>query len=285
MPDEAQPNPELPLPVSADGRGPGWVPFPESPAELSLDPDVLARELAAELLGDPLDDLESLEAAAVDVVGECDRGLQLLEGDREQRMQGLRIFCEHRDPRAIPLLLPLLQSPCPVLRMSGVYALGRNPHPLAVEPLLTLLASDDNGYVRKAVAWSLGNYPDAPILNPLIRTLQVDVAAVRLWAASSLADAGATGAAKADPAAAQLLLSLRIDSEPAVRSNSAWSLGRLYGDLVEPRQQSVVEALLHTLLHDGDSTVRDEARLALEQLEQPEVLDRFQTLVDEGLIS
>jgi len=285
MPDEAQPNPELPLPVSADGRGPGWVPFPESPAELALDPDVLARELAAELLGDPLDDLESLEAAAVDVAGECDRGLQLLEGDREQRMQGLRIFCEHRDPRAIPLLLPLLQSPCPVLRMSGVYALGRNPHPLAVEPLLTLLASDDNGYVRKAVAWSLGNYPDAPILNPLIRTLQVDVAAVRLWAASSLADAGATGAAKADPAAAQLLLSLRIDSEPAVRSNSAWSLGRLYGDLVEPRQQSVVEALLHTLLHDGDSTVRDEARLALEQLEQPEVLDRFQTLVDEGLIS
>jgi len=284
MPDEAQPNPELPLPVSADGRGPGWVPFPESPAELALDPDVLARELAAELLGDPLDDLESLEAAAVDVVGECDRGLQLLEGDREQRMQGLRIFCEHRDPRAIPLLLPLLQSPCPVLRMSGVYALGRNPHPLAVEPLLTLLGSDDNGYVRKAVAWSLGNYPDAPILNPLIRTLQVDVAAVRLWAASSLADAGATGAAKADPAAAQLLLSLRIDSEPAVRSNSAWSLGRLYGDLVEPRQQTVVEALLHTLLHDGDSTVRDEARLALEQLEQPEVLDRFQTLVDEGLI-
>ncbi|MEB3182973.1 MAG: HEAT repeat domain-containing protein [Cyanobacteriota bacterium] len=261
------------------------MPFPESPAELALDPDVLARELAAELLGDPLDDLESLEAAAVDVAGECDRGLQLLEGDREQRMQGLRIFCEHRDPRAIPLLLPLLQSPCPVLRMSGVYALGRNPHPLAVEPLLTLLASDDNGYVRKAVAWSLGNYPDAPILNPLIRTLQVDVAAVRLWAASSLADAGATGAAKADPAAAQLLLSLRIDSEPAVRSNSAWSLGRLYGDLVEPRQQAVVEALLHTLLHDGDSTVRDEARLALEQLEQPEVLDRFQTLVDEGLIS
>jgi len=284
MPDEAQPNPELPLPVSADGRGPGWVPFPESPAELALDPDVLARELAAELLGDPLDDLESLEAAAVDVAGECDRGLQLLQGDREQRLQGLRIFCEHRDPRAISLLLPLLQSPCPVLRMSGVYALGRNPHPLAVEPLLTLLGSDDNGYVRKAVAWSLGNYPDAPILNPLIRTLQVDVAAVRLWAASSLADAGATGAAKADPAAAQLLLSLRIDSEPAVRSNSAWSLGRLYGDLVEPRQQTVVEALLHTLLHDGDSTVRDEARLALEQLEQPEVLDRFQTLVDEGLI-
>jgi HEAT repeat protein len=113
----------------------------------------------------------------------------------------------------------------------------------------------------------------------------MDISAVRLWAASSLADAGATGVAKADPAAAQLLLSLRIDSEPAVRSNSAWSLGRLYTDLVEPRQRDVVEALLHAMLHDGDSTVRDEARMALEQLEQPEVLERLQTLVDEGLIS
>jgi HEAT repeat protein len=86
-------------------------------------------------------------------------------------------------------------------------------------------------------------------------------------------------------AAAQLLQTLRIDSEPAVRSNSAWSLGRLFNDLVEPRQRDVVEALLHTMLHDADSTVRDEARLALEQLEQADVLERLQTLVDEGLIS
>ena len=38
-----------------------------------------------------------------------------------------------------------------------------------MKPLLALLAADDNGYVLKAVAWSLGNYPDAPILNPLMR--------------------------------------------------------------------------------------------------------------------
>jgi HEAT repeat protein len=251
---------------------------------------VLAQELAEELLGDPLDDLEASDPTASDVAAECDQGLVLLRGQaggstHEQSMQGLRIFCEHRDPRALPLLLPLLEVSCPILRMSAVYALGRNPSPLAVEPLLALLASDDNGYVRKAVAWSLGNYPDAPVLNPLIRSLQVDIAAVRLWAASSLAEAGSTGAAKADPAAAQLLLSLRIDSEPAVRSNSAWALGRLYGDLVEPRQQVVVESLLHAMLHDAEPSVRDEARLALEQLEQPEVLERLQTLVDEGLLS
>ena len=269
MPDEVPPFP---------------APFPESRHDLVLDPEVLARELAQELLGDPLDEIEALEAETIDVAAECDLGLSLLAGGHDAQMQGLRIFCEHRDPRAIPLLLPLLQSSCPILRMSAVYALGRNPHPLALEPLLALLAADDNGYVRKAVAWSLGSYPDAPVLNPLIRALQADIAAVRLWAASSLAEAGATGPAKADPAAAQLLLTLRIDSEPAVRSNSAWVLGRLYLDLVEPRQQEVVETLVHTMLEDGDSAVRDEARLALEQLESPDVLERLQTLVEEGLI-
>jgi HEAT repeat protein len=270
----------------AGSSGSAWKPYDEDARhDLVLDPDVLAAELAQELLGDPLDDIDPQEVEARDAAAECDLGLTLLSGGHEERVQGLRIFCEHRDPRAIPLLLPLLEAPCPIERMSAVYALGRNPHPLAVEPLLLLLASDSNGYVRKAVAWSLGSYPDAPVLNPLIKSLQVDIAAVRLWAATSLAEAGSTGAAKADPAAAQLLLSLRIDSEAAVRSNSAWALGRLYPDLVEPRQQAVVQALIQTLLDDHESSVRDDARVALEQLEQPEVLDRLQTLVDEGLLA
>jgi HEAT repeat protein len=266
--------------------GSAWRPYDENAShELVLDPDVLAAELAQELLGDPLDEIEPDGFGSADAAAECDQGLLLLAGDHEARLQGLRIFCEHRDPRAIPQLLPLLDAACPMERMSAVYALGRNPSPLAVEPLLALLAGDSNGYVRKAVAWSLANFADAPVLNPLIRALQVDVAAVRLWAATSLADVGATGPAKADPAASQLLQSLRIDSEAAVRSNSAWALGRLYQDLVEPRQQAVVQALLHTLLEDQEASVRDEARLALEQLEHPQVLEHLQTLVDEGLLS
>jgi HEAT repeat protein len=268
-----------------DSANPEPLRFSSSPAELAFDPELLAGELAEELEVDPLDALDALDPGEADSAAECDLGLQLLAGGQDERMQGLRIFCEHRDPRAIPLLLPLLAASCPILRMSAVYALGRNPDPRAVEPLLALLQDDSNGYVRKAVAWSLGNYPEAPVLNPLIRALQNDIAAVRLWAAGSLADAGGTGAAKADQAAAQLLLSLRIDSEPVVRSNSAWSLGRLYDHLVEPRQRDLVEVLLEVMLHDNDSTVRDEARVALEQLESPAVLERLQTLVEEGLLS
>ena len=66
-----------------------------------------------------------------------------------------------------------------------------------------------------------------------------------------------------------------------MRSNCAWGLGRLYPDLVEPRQKEVVECLLQTMLHDAESGVREEARLALEQLEQPEVLERLQTLPED----
>jgi len=177
-----------------------------------------------------------------------------------------------------------LEEVCPVERMSAVYALGRNPSPPAVDPLLKLLQNDSNAYVRKATAWSLGNYPDAPILNPLIRALQTDVAAVRLWASVSLAEAGVTSPAKADPAAGQLLISLRIDSESVVRSNCIWALSCLLDHLVEPRREEVVEVFVRALLQDRERSVRDEARTALEQMESPDVLDRLQTLMEEGLL-
>ena len=38
------------------------------------------------------------------------------------------------------------------------------------------------------------------------------------------------------------------------------------------------------LLQDRETTVRDEARTALEQLDNPELVDRLQTLLDEGLL-
>ena len=107
-------------------------PVDEGLASLAIDPDVLARELDAELVGDPLDEieLECFDSDALNVSSECEQGLKWLKKGHEERLQGLRVFCEHRDPRALPLLVPLLQEPCPVERMSAVYALGRNPCPL-----------------------------------------------------------------------------------------------------------------------------------------------------------
>nr|YP_002048842.1 hypothetical protein PCC_0182 [Paulinella chromatophora]ACB42632.1 hypothetical protein PCC_0182 [Paulinella chromatophora] len=242
--------------------------FSEDHHTLAFDPKLLEEELAEETFNDPLDDLDTINSDFTDAADICESGLKLLTGDNDERMEGLRIFCQHRDPRSINLLIPLLEVICPIQRMSAVCALGRNPSPLGLERLLFLLQNDSNGYVRKAVAWTLGKgYSAGPVLTPLIRALKFDIAAVRLRASSSLADAGCMGEARADLAAVELLSSICIDNEPAVRSNSIWSLSRLYDLLLNSRQTESLEIITQVVLYDEDSTVRDEARMMLEQFE------------------
>ncbi len=253
-------------------------------ADLAIDPDLLARELAAQLAGDPLDEIEvdKIDGDLGNSSKECDLALKWLQSGNNERLQGLRVFCEHRDPRALPFLLPLLDEPSPVVRMSAVYALGRNPCPKAIDLLLHLLKFDSNAYVRKATAWSLGNYPDAPVLEPLINALKQDVAAVRLWASSSLAEVGLNSAESSPPAANQLLESLQVDGESLVRSNCIWSLGRLYGLLSAEIQIQIIETFIYVLLNDREPSVRYEARTALEQLDNPEAQKKLKSLIDDG---
>ena len=84
-------------------------PKKESLAEIAVDPDVLARELALEIEIDPLEQIdEDIFSKDLNITQECDEALKMLKGNREERIQGLRIFCEYRDQRSFPLLLPLL---------------------------------------------------------------------------------------------------------------------------------------------------------------------------------
>ncbi len=249
-----------------------------------LDPDLLAEALEPEdLLDDPLD---SVAVDRPDPDAEIRAGLAYLSGSRDEVMQGLRIFCEYRDHRAIPLLLPQLHDLCPITRMSAVYALGRNPTPEAESILLQLL-QDSNGFVRKAVAWSLGNYPGAAVLKALIRVLATDIAAVRLWAASSLADVAVGDPEDAVRASQVLRETLRIDNNAVVRSNCAWSLSRLHdacGD--NPAEQhNSVQALVQAMLEEPDQGVAEDARTALEQLDDPASMARIRTLLDDGLLN
>ena len=240
----------------------------ESLAEIAVDPDILAKELALDLEIDPLEqiDKDSFSNDNLNITSECNEALKLLEGDREQRIQGLRIFCEYRDKRSYPLLLPLLDQPCPVERMSAVYALGRNPCPSAVQKLVSLLEKDDNAYVRRATAWSLANYDNQIVLKPLINALKNDVAAVRLWASSSLAEIGCISFHNAQLAAEQLLISLKIDNESGVRSNCIWSLCRLYEKLSNTFQESFVDECTKIALFDKEPSVMEEAKTALDSM-------------------
>ena len=240
----------------------------EGLADIAVDPDVLAKELALEIEIDPLEqiDKENFPKESLNITSECNEALKLLKGDREQRIQGLRIFCEYRDQRSFPLLLPLLDQPCPVERMSAVYALGRNPCPDAVQKLVSLLEGDDNAYVRRATAWSLANYDNQIVLKPLINALKNDVAAVRLWSSSSLAEIGGISAHNAQLAAEQLLISLKIDNEPGVRSNCIWSLSRLYERLNEDIQENFIDECTKIALFDKEPSVMEEAKVALDAM-------------------
>ena len=240
----------------------------ESLAEIAIDPDVLAKELSVDFEIDPLEqiDKDGFSRGTLNKILECDEALKLLKGDREQRIQGLRIFCEYRDKRSFPLLLPLLDQPCPVERMSAVYALGRNPFPSAVGKLVSLLETDDNAYVRRATAWSLANYDNQIVLKPLINSLKNDVASVRLWSSSSLAEIGSTSSSNAQLAAEQLLISLKIDNEPVVRSNCIWSLCRLFEKLNEISQESFVDECTKIALFDKEPSVMEEAKTALDSM-------------------
>ena len=242
-------------------------PNKESLVDIAVDPDILARELALEIEIDPLEQIdEDSFPKGLNITQECNEALKMLKGNREERIQGLRIFCEYRDSRSFPLLLPLLDQPCPVERMSVVYALGRNPCPSAVKKLVSLLETDDNAYVRRATAWSLANYDNQIVLKPLINALKNDVAAVRLWSSSSLAEIGNVSLENAQLAAEQLLISLKIDNEPGVRSNCIWSLCRLYEKLSTTFQESFVDECTKIALFDKEPSVMEEAKTALDSM-------------------
>ena len=60
--------------------------------------------------------------------------LRQLQGSQEEQLQGLKVFCEHRDPRSQPLLRPLHD------RLDGAFQ---------APPAVTSLSDFDNRYQRR----------------------------------------------------------------------------------------------------------------------------------------
>uniref|UniRef100_B8HU13 HEAT domain containing protein n=1 Tax=Cyanothece sp. (strain PCC 7425 / ATCC 29141) TaxID=395961 RepID=B8HU13_CYAP4 len=234
-------------------------------------------------LESPLDQLTPVDAEEVNRP-DPEAMLSLLESaDVTQRMLATRAFCELQDERATPHLIRLLAEGCPLVRVSAAYALGRNPSPEAVEPLIYRLEQDWNGYVRKGVVWALGNCHDRRALEPLIDALQTDISAVRLWAASSLGQMS-----EVSPEAAQLALpplaeALIHDPIAAVRSNCAWALGQLCQAIPLGDVYTQAIASLITALSDPDMGVQEDARAALLKLGDPRGLQAIEELQLEQL--
>ncbi len=232
------------------------------------DLDFLEDETDLDSSVEDLDTLAVLDAHPEPPKPDPEEMLPLLtDAVTARRMMAARAFCELQDVRAIPALIVLLTDPCPLVRVAATYALGRNPSIDAVEPLISQLDRDWNGYVRKGIVWALGNCRDLRTLKPLLRSLRLDISAVRLWAASALGQAADLGYDAVIATVPPIIEALINDPLAAVRSNCAWSLGRLCRELPSNVvYATAVDALIQVLEEDSDLGVRDDAKAALLKL-------------------
>ena len=234
-------------------------------------------------LESPLDHLGSLTAES-ESRPNPEAMLALLENPQtQQRMLAARAFSELEDKRATPHLIRLLKDACPLVRVSAAYGIGRNPSPDAVEPLIAQLNLDWNGYVRKGIVWALGNCRDRRSLAPLAEALKTDISAVRLWAASALAQMAGVGYDAVVGAIPPLIEALVQDPVAAVRSNCAWSIGQLCRELPSNVvYATAIDALIQAFAEDGDLGVREDAKDALLGVGDPRGIQLIETLVQEG---
>ncbi len=235
-------------------------------------------------LESPLDEIEPIDAESEAHKPNPEAMLALLTApETPQRMLAARAFCEIQDERAIPPLIHLLTDVCPLVRVSAAYALGRNPSSMAVEPLIDQLNRDWNGYVRKGVVWALGNCRDRRTLPSLTDALKTDISAVRLWAASALAQIAELEYEDIVASIPPLIIALKQDPVAAVRSNCAWSLGQLCRQLPSnPIYAGAVDGLIEAFAEDEDMGVREDAKAALLRVGDPRGLQIIESLELEG---
>jgi HEAT repeat protein len=245
--------------------------------------DLSLLDLEVELES-PLDHMEPLTAETEVAKPDPEVMLALLENPQpQQRMLAARAFCDLEDKRAIPHLIRLLTDTCPLVRVSAAYAIGRNPSLDAVEPLITQLNRDWNGYVRKGVVWALGNCRDRRSLAPLADALRTDISAVRLWAASALAQMAEVSYESVVGAIPPLIEALVKDPIAAVRSNSAWAIGQLCRELPSNIvYATAIDALIEAFAEDKDLGVREDAKASLLGVGDPRGLQLIETLEQEG---
>lgn len=233
----------------------------------------------------------SSESAAPSIASENDapdaeQMLSLLtHPDSSKRILAARVFCEVQEPRSIPYLINLLADKCPLVRVSSAYALGRNHSSEAIEPLISLLRDDWNGYVRKGIVWALGNSNDSRAVPPLIEALKTDISSVRLWAASGLAQVAVFNYEDIIAAIPPLIGGLRRDKMAAVRSNCAWAIGKLCKELPSNVvYATAIDSLIESMVEDSDFGVKEDAKLAILKVGDPRGLRTIEELELEGLV-
>ncbi|HEX2911726.1 MAG TPA: HEAT repeat domain-containing protein [Chloroflexia bacterium] len=119
----------------------------------------------------------------------------------------------------------------PDVRIQALYTLGITHDKRVIEPLITLLESDDNQEVRRAIGWALGGCKDERIVQPLLNRLKDQGEDLRVRQSC----AWALGIEESQRIVPELLDLLQNDPEPNIRATVADTLGWIYSvAAVEP---------------------------------------------------
>jgi hypothetical protein len=163
------------------------------------------------------------------------------------------------DPKVVDSLISYAHSGG--FRFASIYALGALRNSQAIDPLLKLLKEDENPYIRKYAAFSLGRfYKEDKVVKALIQALHDPFNEVRGATAEALGSIG-------DPQGVDPLLKLiKEDPDPEVRVKAAQSLGCFS---IESR---ALEALIYAL-NDPSKIVRQQAAAALANFKDHKIID------------
>jgi HEAT repeat protein len=152
-------------------------------------------------------------------------------------------------------LLAMFDDAIPVVRLSGVAAVGRLDSASAVPALIRRLRVDESADVRRTAAWALGQLDDnheatAALGEALRGDKDADVREMCAWAL------GNTGGKDGAPA---LLGALR-DPSPRIRETSAWALAEVGDDA----NATTLDRMLQS---EHDTRVRETLAWALGELD------------------
>lgn len=137
----------------------------------------------------------------------------------------LQALVAFRDPAAVPpVLQQLAQSDCRARALKSLASLGPVARPGATEPLLHLLASEEEGWVRARAAEALGRQGDLAAVELLRQALRSPHSEVQGAAAQALGrDAFRAQAGELVPLLQQVATT-QTSTSPVVRNNATRSL-------------------------------------------------------------
>ncbi|HXG93764.1 MAG TPA: HEAT repeat domain-containing protein [Blastocatellia bacterium] len=192
---------------------------------------------------------------------------RLKSSDEEERRDAALALATLKTPAVAPALTAALNDPSERVRAVAATGLGAINDPSLVSVLSARLAQEKRPFVRKAIAYALGNFRSAQATPALIAALRDKDIEVRGAAAVALGQ-------YADATAIEPLTNALRDKSEFVRAKAACALG------VNSRAAArAVPILIKLLTSDKEHEVKRQSAIALGLIGEPSALPALERAV------